>query len=325
MSDPFVSLTGGGRPARIACLGEPMLELSDLRASDGRVALGVAGDSLNCAVYLRRMSPASTVSVDYLTALGTDNLSDRMVGFMRGQGLGTDGIARISSRLPGLYAIEVDDRGERSFRYWRSASAARSMLGPEGLDLDRLAQLDVLYLSGISLAILPHDGRARLIEACAALKDTGKAVVFDSNYRPILWDSIEDARTTMSAMWAATTLGLPSRDDEEAIWGDASAHAIIDRLVSLGVPEIALKDGSNGPHLAVGGERYERGAYRRASAVVDTTSAGDAFNGGYLAARLAGLDPNAAAKGAHELAIAVIGHSGAIIPQAAMPPAFGSR
>ena len=39
------------RPLRIAFLGECMIELSDLAAADGRVAMGVAGDTLNGAIY----------------------------------------------------------------------------------------------------------------------------------------------------------------------------------------------------------------------------------------------------------------------------------
>jgi 2-dehydro-3-deoxygluconokinase len=53
--------------------------------------------------------------------------------------------------------------------------------------------------------------------------------------------------------------------------------------------------------------------------VVDTTAAGDAFNGGYLAARIAGLDIEHAVRAGHRLAGAVVQHRGAIIPLEATP------
>ena len=54
-------------------------------------------------------------------------------------------------------------------------------------------------------------------------------------------------------------------------------------------------------------------------AVVDTTAAGDSFNGGYLAARMAGKMPQQAASAGHALASVMIQHRGAIIPSAVMP------
>ncbi len=315
--DPFSPLADLGRPLRAATLGECMIELSDLGASDGRVAMGVAGDTLNCAIYLARCCRDLDVTVSYLTALGDDQLSDRMIEAMAAEGVGADELVRFAGKLPGIYAIELDDAGERSFRYWRSQSAAKSMLGVGGLSDATIEGFDVLALSAISLAILPQEGRRRLIEVCARMKAAGKVIVFDSNYRPALWSSEDEARETISAMWAATSLGLPSRDDEAKLWPGETPDQVFARL---GVPEVALKDGPGGPWLFTG-PALSKGAYPAADRVVDTTSAGDSFNAGYLAARLRGESPVRAAMAGHQLACAVIGEKGAIIPPAAMPDA----
>ena len=84
------------------------------------------------------------------------------------------------------FACDAPD-GERSFRYWRETSAARTLFSGVGARLSDLAEFDVIYLSGITLAILPPDVRAALIGMVRGLKDEGKQVVFDSNHRPRLW------------------------------------------------------------------------------------------------------------------------------------------
>jgi 2-dehydro-3-deoxygluconokinase len=314
-SDPFAPLARLDRPIRVASLGECMIELSDLGSTDGRVAMGVAGDTLNFAIYLARCCQGLDVEVSYLTALGVDQLSDRMIETMQAEGVRPEHVARFANKLPGIYAIELDDAGERSFRYWRSQSAAKSMLDVGGLSDADIEAFDVLVLSAISLAILAPDARERLIGLCSRMKTAGKVIVFDSNYRPALWQSENEARSVISAMWAATSVGLPSRDDEAKLWpGEAPEHV----FARIDVPEVALKDGPEGPWLWIG-EALPKAVFPAANLVVDTTSAGDSFNAGYLSARFKGRSPQQAVEAGHELACIVIGQKGAIIPPAAMP------
>lgn len=318
LSDPFLPLASLDRPLRVASLGECMIELSDLGAADGRVAMGVAGDTLNSAIYLARCCRSAPIEVDYLTAFGVDQLSDQIIEAIEAEGVGTSGIARLADKLPGIYAIELDDAGERSFRYWRAQSAARQMLDEGGIELSTLQSYDVLCLSAITLAILSDEARAKLMDTCGQMKASGKIVVFDSNYRPKLWRDAQDARDVISTMWQVTNVGLPSRDDEASLWPGETPAQLFARL---DLPEIAMKDGAGGPWLWAR-EALPKGSYPPACDVVDTTSAGDAFNAGYLAARLRGLPPEKAAQAGHTLASAVIGQKGAIIPAAAMPTLF---
>ncbi|TNC51226.1 sugar kinase [Rubellimicrobium rubrum] len=302
------------KPIRIACIGEAMVELSGLDPERGQLGFGVAGDTLNTAIYLKRIL-GEGAEISYLTALGTDAFSDRISTFMEAEGLDTSGVARLPGRLPGIYAISVDQHGERTFSYWRSESAARSMFDTGGIDPASLGNFDLVMLSGITLAILPPEQRIRLIAQCGLLRASGKAIAFDTNYRPRLWESEDAARTTFAAMWDATTIALPSRDDEDKLHPGEDVNAVFERLARKGVSEIALKDGPSGPHLWARGQAFPRGVYPPAPRVVDTTAAGDGFNAGYLAARLQGQAPDQAAQTAHALATRIIGHPGAIIPR----------
>ena len=303
------------RPLRLACIGECMIELSQLDLAGGFAHVGFAGDTLNTAVYLSRLLPGA---VSYVTNLGQDAFSHRMLQTFALEGIDCSLIGRHQTRLPGIYSIEVDASGERSFRYWRDTSAARTLFSGLGASLDDLAAFDVIFLSGITLAILPPEIRVALTRRLAELRDAGHQVVFDSNYRPRLWPDADAARAAFAAMWAASSLALPSFDDEEKLYPGITLADVIDRIAASGVPEIVLKNGADGPMIRYGGHDRQA-ALPPAARVVDTTGAGDSFNAGYLASRLTGADPMTAAAMGHTLACRVIAHHGAIIPRAAMP------
>ncbi|HZD25939.1 MAG TPA: sugar kinase [Alphaproteobacteria bacterium] len=299
--------------ATVAAIGECMIELSE---SGSGFSLAFGGDSLNTSVYLARLG----VGVDYVTALGDDPYSDAMLAFWQAEGVGTAQVARLAGRLPGLYTIRTDTAGERSFYYWRSASAAREMLqGEAGHRLSQvLPRYEVLYLTGVSLSILDPASRGRLLAIIAAARANGARIVFDSNYRPRGWPDVETAYHAIELVYQQTDLALPSPDDERALFGDADAAAVAARLSRWGIPEFVIKDGPR-PCLIAWQDRHTGVPAEAVEAAVDTTAAGDAFNAAYLAARHSGAAPQAAARVAHKLAAAVIQGRGAVIPLQAMP------
>ncbi|WP_421747011.1 sugar kinase [Cognatishimia sp.] len=301
------------RPIRkIACVGEVMIEMIATSETDAK--LGVAGDTFNTAVYLNRALRDTDVSVAYVTALGTDSYSDRIMNALSGHALDTSYVERRDGIMPGLYAIETDDEGERSFSYWRSAAAARTLFSmPCDVTLDRLNDFDMVLLSGISMAILPQSIRESILDWADEFCANGGTLVYDSNHRPRLWESVEVARTVNSSMWTRADIALPSVDDEMALYDDPTPEAVLDRLTKLGVARGALKRGSEGPMDLASGETPTD--LPSVSKVIDTTAAGDSFNAGFLGAIAKGeTDLDAAAAG-HRLAAMVICHPGAILPE----------
>lgn len=290
---------------RVAAIGEAMIEL----AIAGDLAnVGVAGDTLNTAIYLKRSAPE--LQVDYITRLGVDPFSNRIADFIDEQGVGTKYIERDPKGTPGLYAITTDAEGERSFTYWRDSSAARwTFITDSGPNFVALARYDVIYLSGITMAIMTPSVRNALMRFLQAFRRSGGRVCYDSNYRPALWADAQTAQTCNDAMWALADIALPSIDDEMAMTGD-SADAISQRFLGMGRTG-ALKRGPDGPLCLKTGATYD---LDQAQNVVDTTAAGDSFNGGYLGASLTGANQANALRAGHELAMRVIGHKGAILP-----------
>lgn len=317
---PATGAERAGKIRNIACIGEVMIEL--IAGPAGTATLGVAGDTYNTAVYLRRLLGGDDIGLSYVTALGSDPYSDRIVAHMHAHGLGTGYIERRPDRMPGLYAIDTDSRGERSFSYWRDSSAARTLFHPPcEIGVDRLNEFDLVFLTGISVAILPPDTRARLFSGLDAFRARGGLLAFDSNYRPRLWESVEIARSTTMEMWRRADISLPSLDDEMLLFGEDREEQVLQRLKDAGVGFGALKRGDSGPLDLSGNERA--GRFPKAGRIVDTTAAGDSFNAGFLASFARGGSVADAMLTGHTLATEVIRHPGAIIDKALVRPLAG--
>lgn len=301
---------------RIVAIGECMGELSET-GTPGTLGMGFAGDTLNTAYYLRQCL-GSDWQVDYVSAVGTDGLSDRMVEFLSAEGIGTTHIRRLADKTIGLYYITLKD-GERSFTYWRNDSAARKLASDPAALTRALEGADLAYWSGITLAILPNQDRLTLIEALSQFAGRGGRVVFDPNLRPRLWDNPETMRGWIHRAAAISDLCLPSFDDEATWFGDADPAATVKRYVGEGARRVIVKNGAADVTYQAGDGVMDALPIPPAERVVDTTAAGDSFNAGYLAAELRGASiPDAITAGAR-LAASVIGARGALVANAATP------
>lgn len=302
---------------RIALIGECMIELQ--QNANGTMQQSFGGDTLNTAVYMARLLGLGAC-VDYVTALGDDSFSDAMCRSWELEGVGLSKVQRMPGRLPGLYCIQTDANGERRFLYWRNEAAVRDCFtSPDAAAiLNALSDYDLLYLSGITLAVIGEQGRQQLFKALAQARGRGARVAFDNNYRPRLWTSAEQAREAYTACLAHVDVALLTEDDEQALFGFAESEQLLAAYRDMGISEVVVKRGSLSCLVESGGERFDV-APEPVKRVIDSTAAGDSFSAAYLSMRLRGAGPQLAAQAGHRLAGVVIQHPGALILKSAMP------
>lgn len=292
---------------QISCLGEPLIELSPTQADDYR--LGVAGDILNTAAAMSSLG----IDCQMVTALGDSDLSDRICQFAQSYGVSTVVAPRLNGKQPGLYMINNDEAGERYFSYWRENSAAKIVFS-DPVKLQSLLESITtpwLYLSGISLALFSDESAAIFFSWCENYISHGKKIIYDNNYRPLLWQSRVQAQQRNKTMLKYCELFLPSLEDQAALLDISETKALL-YLKQLKINEIVIKQGRN-PLIVV-----DHGVVNEFSVTlvdaVDTTGAGDGFNGGYLAARLQNKPIAEAAQLAMLLAKLTVQQKGAILP-----------
>ena len=291
-----------------ASIGECMIELSG--SGDDQWRMGYAGDTLNTAWYARALTDP-TFAVDYVSAFGEDEFSQKQRDFLAANGIGIAHSPIIKGVHPGLYAITLNG-AERSFTYWRSDAAAKRLASDKDALRESLAGRNMIYFSGISVSIVFPEHRETLFEVLRECRANGALIAFDPNFRHQLWPDREAAQRIISEAMQISDIALPTFPDEQALFGDETAQACAERLIGLGVKEIVVKDGTE-PALVIADGKQALVPSVKANAV-DTTGAGDSFNGGYLAARLEGLPPVKAARKAHAVAARVVEIRGALAP-----------
>ncbi|MDU8927046.1 sugar kinase [Alisedimentitalea sp. MJ-SS2] len=296
-------------PARLLCIGECMVELSP--AGDDKFRMGFAGDTFNTAWYVKQLL-GQNWRIGYASCVGTDAVSERMLAFMREAGIDTDHVRQLRDRTAGLYMIQLEN-GERSFSYWRGQSAAR-MLADESDWLDRaFSGADVLFYSGITMAILDDPARERLSAALARARARGALTVFDSNMRTQLWNGPDAMRAGIMQGAAQADVVLPSFDDEQDAFADTTLGAVARRYREAGAKLVVIKNGAG--KILVSRHDGEDFSFAPDPVrdVLDSTAAGDSFNAGFLSAYLQGADVREAVARGAEVAAKVVRAPGALV------------
>ena len=293
---------------RVLVVGEPLVEL--LEDPKGVVRQGFGGDALNLAVYLSRV-PA--IHVILATAVGSDADSDAFLMLCRDEGIDDRYVRRVAGAELGRYRVTVDGSGERAFAYDRSASPFRDALtGDEALPDP--GSIDALCFSGIAMAVLRDAGRRTLIGYGERVRKAGSMVVYDPNHRPALWSDDADAREWTARIAPIADVLIASAEDGRDLMDVESTAEIARAFRAIGAREVVVTDGAGPCVVSYRGAVAAIDAVRPVQ-VIDTTAAGDAFDAGYVAARLHGATPEEGAVAGHALAATVVGHRGALAPR----------
>ena len=307
----------------IYVFGECMIELrpastldsSINSASSSILKQSFAGDVLNTAVYLKRTFPE--LNANFISAVGKDKFSTEMLHFFQTEHIGCDFVFQSEHKVPGLYAIETDDTGERTFTYWRENSAAKEVMSfIDTTVIESLSQSDMFFFSGISLAVIHAKDRPLFWQMVTTLKEAGVRIVFDPNYRARMWDTPEQAKEQFEKAFSLADVALPGVDDFQQLYGADTSDEVYEFCRTFDFKELVIKNGESNILCYADDQVYQFNIIP-VTDVVDTTSAGDSFNGAYLGARATGLNISHAVEIASKAAGFVIQHQGAIVDKEA--------
>ena len=290
-------------------------DISSLENNSSNMTINFGGDTYNSAVYFSRLTNDKT-NTFYSTALGKDNFSKKMISRFKNENIKCDYIRTDGDNPPGLYSIEINEKGERSFSYWRDQSPSKYIfLGSKGKKLIKdINNADIFYYTGISAGILDEKQRKDLIN----IGSTATICGFDFNYRSQLHYNNKVSQLLFNEINNKVDIHFVSFDDAKELFNMKSPLEIFEII-------------NNKKNLIL--IRYKNSIIFKNKLqeiktitvphgeVVDTTAAGDAFNGSFLA--IMNNNKNISVEEnilmSHSVTREVIKHRGAIISKNKMP------
>lgn len=294
------------RQFSLLAFGEPLVEF--VRADHAQIGphylMGFGGDTSNTAIAAARQG----ARVSYMTAIGQDQFGDELMALWAREGVDTTAIIRNPDAATGVYFVRPHASG-RDFSYLRAHSAA-SQFSAADINHAHIAAAQILHVSSISQAISSAMRDAVMVALQSARK--GATVTsYDTNLRLRLWP-LETARGTIKKAMPLVDIVFPSDDEAKLLTGLDEPDAIADHYLSLGPKIVVLKRGDKGAFVATQGRRETIPAI--SVQAVDSTGAGDAFAGAFLAYYSETQDPFAAARRASQVAAKTVAGYGAIAP-----------
>jgi 2-dehydro-3-deoxygluconokinase len=293
------------RDIDLLCIGEAMVEFT--RDSRGAWHESIAGDAFNTAVYARRLG----CNAVFASAIGKDRFTDSFLAALRREKLDPEHVRIDKSRQSGVYFVSTDPSGERRFQYYRRESAASHWLDDAAAEkrLFKLAKrATVAHITGITLAMTKNRNALRRVLFDA--QELGTVLSFDPNYRRSLWPAEMEYIFVATEFMNRAQILLPSEEDVHVLYRYGS-KMYFTRRTKRDKSELVI---TRGDRPALVWNRFEQAELPtfRAKAI-DTTAAGDAFNAGYLAARIKGVIPMLAARQGAAIASLVVRERGAIV------------
>ena len=293
---------------KILSVGECMAEFSP-DEQFGKFNLGFARDTFNTAWYIANNH--ADVNSAYFSKVGDDELSDQMLKFMSDNQVDTRYITTVAGSTIGLYLISLVN-GERTFSYWRNKSAA-TFLGQNVDDVgNAMKKQDMIYFSGITLAILDQNSRKNLFSCLKSARRAGKKIAFDPNLRPKLWNNKKEMCDVIMSGANLSDIILPSFEDEATWFSDADPMSTLARYQNVGAETVVVKNAGDPVSFW---SQHGTGTYLVESVekIIDSTAAGDSFNAEILVGLLREIPLADAINNGANLAKKVLMGQGALV------------
>ncbi len=260
---------------KIVTIGELLVDLTQTGEQGGipQYAANPGGAPANVAVAASLMG----CETSFIGKVGNDSFGYMLVDTLRNKNVDVSSVVMSDEFKTTLAVVSLDNRGERSFSFYRK-NCADVNLKKEEINIDLIKSADVFHFGSVSLTDEPCFSA---VEYAVKLAKKNRAVIsYDPNFRPLLWSNKNKAVAKMRSLLKYVDIIKVSEDELEIITGEADLHRGADVLLNLGVSVVLVTLGENGAFYKTTKQSGRCGGTR--DSVADTNGAGDTYLGAFL-------------------------------------------
>ena len=215
----------------------------------------------------------------FLGKVGNDMFGNMLKGTLIDADIDTSNLYMDDNTNTTLAFVTTLDDGDREFSFYRNPGADM-MLTEEEVSEEYLKGAKIFHFGTLSMT--HEDVRKATKKALDIAKENELLISFDPNLRPLLWDSLENAKEQMRYGFKYCDVLKISDNEIQFVTGiedyDKGIQALIDEFQ---IPLILLTCGKDGSRAYYKGKKVKQPGFTVKT--IETTGAGDTFMGASLA------------------------------------------
>lgn len=262
----------------VTALGEILIDFTPAGVSpQGNICFerNPGGAPANVAVCISRLGGKAA----FIGKVGEDMFGQFLADVLKDQGVEISGLKLDPGVKTTLAFVQLDDKGDRSFSFYRNPGADTALKAHE-VDAELVKNSRVFHFGSLSLTDEP--ARSATLAALTLARESGCTVSYDPNLRPALWKSLEEAREKIKSVMGYADILKISEEELEFLTGEQDLEKGTAKLrAEYGTGLILVTRGAEGSYYRLGDLTGKKATFTRLKAV-DTTGAGDSFLGGFL-------------------------------------------
>ena len=276
---------------------------SPVSQSDSGLEVYGGGTAANTAVALARLDE----KVSFIGTVGDDGFGRSVIEDFINEGVNVDHVRQVNDAYTSLVLAVILPDGDRDIFVWPDSGGAHTFLGPDDIREDMFISAGWLHTSGLCLRELPV--RESQLKAMRLAHEAGMKVSLDLNLRLESWGMDQSLKRVFEEAIRYSQVVFGNGMEEIVPFTGELTIESGSKALSGGKRTVIARQGPKGALVVAPGGQFFGPAF--SVDVVDTLGAGDAFNGGFIAARLANKDLEEAVRWGNAVAALKIGKPGA--------------